>query len=180
MRKSWFKFVFVLVIVGAFFIVESGLAQLTTPRVSPYTSITQRIGLTDVTIAYHRPGVKGRKIWGGLEPYGLSPGASFGSGNPYPWRAGANENTTISFTNDVTIEGEPLAAGTYGLHMIISEGDTSLFSPPPISPIGRSIMSGMLLAVSTQANDFENDVPKSMQSIILGSISLFRIVGGVT
>ncbi len=129
MRKSWFKLVLVLVIVGAFFIVESGLAQLTTPRVSPYTSITQRIGLTDVTIAYHRPGVKGRKIWGGLEPYGLSPGASFGSGNPYPWRAGANENTTISFTNDVTIEEEPLAAGTYGLHMIISEGDwTIIFS----------------------------------------------------
>ena len=48
MRKSWFKLVLVLVIVGAFFIIESGLAQLTTPRVSPYTSITQRIGLTDI------------------------------------------------------------------------------------------------------------------------------------
>ncbi|MCB9898867.1 MAG: DUF2911 domain-containing protein [Planctomycetes bacterium] len=75
-------------------------------RESPAASVTQRIGLTDVTVSYHRPGVKGRTIFGGLVPYGEL------------WRAGANENTTIAFSHDVTIEGKPLAAGTYGLHMI--------------------------------------------------------------
>ncbi len=62
--------------------------------------MTQRIGITDITITYHRPLVNGRKIWGGLVPYGQV------------WRAGANENTIITFPNDVMIEGKPLAAGT--------------------------------------------------------------------
>lgn len=85
------------------------------PAVSPAASVTQRIGITDITINYHRPGVKGREIWGTrLAPY---------NGKPFPWRAGANDNTTISFTNDVTIEGQKLAAGTYGVHMLPSEGD---------------------------------------------------------
>jgi tetratricopeptide (TPR) repeat protein len=95
--------------------IETAYAQLELPRVSPAASITQRIGLTDVTITYHRPGVKGREIWGtNLAPY---------DGNPVPWRAGANDNTTISFTHEVTIEGAELAAGTYGLHTFPSAGD---------------------------------------------------------
>jgi tetratricopeptide (TPR) repeat protein len=68
--------------------------------------VTQRIGLTDITITYHRPEVGGREIWGKTVPYGKV------------WRAGANENTTINFADDVTVEGKPLPAGTYGLHMI--------------------------------------------------------------
>jgi tetratricopeptide (TPR) repeat protein len=68
-----------------------------------------------VTITYHRPAVKSRQIWGGLVP--------FDGGKPIPWRAGANENTTISFTHDVLIEGKRLGAGTYGLHMIPSVKD---------------------------------------------------------
>ena len=76
--------------------------------------VTQRIGITDITINYHRPLIKGRKVWGGLVPYGQ------------PWRAGANENTTISFSDPVTIEGQPLAAGTYGLHMIPTETDWTI------------------------------------------------------
>jgi len=95
------------------------LAQvgLTLPRPSQYASVTQRIGLTDITITYHRPGVKERKIWDGLVPYDRV------------WRAGANENTTISFTDEVTIEGQKLPADTYGLHMIPTEGSwTVIFS----------------------------------------------------
>jgi hypothetical protein len=80
--------------------------ELNIPRVSQRGSVTQRIGLTDITIAYHRPVVGGREIWGKVVPYGKV------------WRAGANENTTISFSNDVSVEGKPLPAGTYGLHMI--------------------------------------------------------------
>jgi len=78
------------------------------PRVSPAASTSQRIGLTDITVVYHRPGVKGRQIWGGVVPW------------DQVWRAGANENTTLSFTSAVTIGGKTLPAGTYGLHMLPS------------------------------------------------------------
>lgn len=76
------------------------------PRPSQRAQITQRVGITDVTISYHRPLVNNRKVWDALVPYGKV------------WRAGANENTTISFSDPVTIEGKPLDKGTYGLHMI--------------------------------------------------------------
>ena len=91
--------------------------QLNLPLQSQKAVITQRLGITDITIVYHRPLADGRKIWGGLVPYGQV------------WRAGANENTTINFPNDVTVEGKPLAAGTYGLHMIPGENEfTVIFS----------------------------------------------------
>jgi hypothetical protein len=79
---------------------------LTLPDASQRASITQRLGTTDIAISYHRPLANGRKVWGGIVPYGQV------------WRAGANENTTISVTDPVSIEGQPLAKGTYGLHMI--------------------------------------------------------------
>ncbi|MFQ5708137.1 MAG: DUF2911 domain-containing protein [bacterium] len=123
----------VLIVLVSLFLLHSqelfAQQRLDLPRVSPHAVVTQRIGLTDVTIDYHRPGVKGREIWGKLVPYGLVPGTPFGSGNPYPWRAGANENTTITFTDDVTIEGQKLAAGIYGLFLIPTESDwTIIFS----------------------------------------------------
>jgi hypothetical protein len=80
--------------------------QLDLPRPSPKATVSQTVGLTDVTIAYCRPGVKGRVIWGGLVPY------------DQVWRTGANEATTITFADDVTIEGTTLPAGTYGLFTI--------------------------------------------------------------
>src|SRR5256885_16124922 len=80
--------------------------ELRLPTLSQRAITTQRIGLTDITINYCRPLVGGREIWGKAVPYGA------------PWRAGANENTTIAFTDDVSVEGHALAAGTYGLHTI--------------------------------------------------------------
>src|SRR5213082_3707874 len=78
---------------------------------------TQRIALPATTLNYHRPLVNGRKIWGGLVPYGKV------------WRAGANENTTIEFSDDVSVEGKPLAKGLYGLHMIPNQDScTVIFS----------------------------------------------------
>lgn len=92
-------------------------ALLDLPRPSQHAEIVQRLGITDITISYHRPLANGRKIWGGLVPYGQV------------WRAGANENTTITFTDPVTVEGKPLLAGTYGLHMIPGENEwTVIFS----------------------------------------------------
>ena len=87
------------------------------PAASQQAEISQRIGLTNITIHYHRPLAKDRKIWNGLVPYGKV------------WRAGANENTAITFSDPVLIEGKPLAKGTYGLHMIPNADEwTIIFS----------------------------------------------------
>jgi hypothetical protein len=87
------------------------------PLSSQKAEVSQRIGITDITIRYHRPLAKDRKIWIGLVPYGKV------------WRAGANENTTISFSDPVVIEGKPLDKGTYGLHMIPNTDEwTIIFS----------------------------------------------------
>ena len=79
-------------------------AQVETPQPSPFSKVEQKVGLTDITIEYSRPSVKDRQIFGGLEPYG---------GNV--WRTGANKNTTIEFSDDVTIAGTPVKAGKYAI-----------------------------------------------------------------
>jgi len=95
-------------------------------RVSPKASVSQNIAtFAEIRIDYSRPGVNGREVWGQLVPYGLAPNA-FGNGKPMPWRAGANENTTISLSHDVLVEGQPLKAGIYGLHMIPGENDVTI------------------------------------------------------
>ncbi|MCJ7596621.1 MAG: DUF2911 domain-containing protein, partial [Desulfobacterales bacterium] len=89
--------------------------------------VMQRLGLdTDITIQYSRPGVKGREIWGKLVPYGLAPGNRYSDNKPYPWRAGANENTTIEFSKDVLVEGKALPAGKYSIHMIPGEKEWTI------------------------------------------------------
>ena len=84
------------------------------PRLSPGAAVSQTIGMTEVEIHYSRPGVKGRKIWGGLVPYGEV------------WRTGANENTTLQVSTPFKLEGHELPAGTYGLQTIPGEGDWTL------------------------------------------------------
>ena len=90
-------------------------------------AVSERVGLTDVTIHYDRPGVKGRegKIWGQLIPVGYTD-QGFGSSKAAPWRAGANENTTIEFSNDVKIEGQPLPAGRYGFFVAYDPNECTL------------------------------------------------------
>jgi hypothetical protein len=83
-------------------------AQIEVPRPSPRASVTQTVGTTKVTIDYHRPGVKGRTIWGGLVPYDAA------------WRMGANEATTISFSDPVKVNGKDVPAGTYSFFAIPS------------------------------------------------------------
>ena len=82
------------------------LAQVDLPALSQSASVTQRIGTTDITIEYHRPGVKGRAIWGGLVPYDKT------------WRMGANQATTIEFSDPVSIEGNAVPAGKYSFFAI--------------------------------------------------------------
>jgi hypothetical protein len=83
------------------------------------------MGLVKVSVTYSSPHVNGREIWGNVVSYGLT---NFNVGkssaqNPSPWRAGANENTTITFSHDLLVEGQSIKAGTYGLHMIPGEDD---------------------------------------------------------
>jgi TolA-binding protein len=80
--------------------------QLKTPQDSPRARVMQTVGLTEITVDYHRPAVNGRKVWGDLVAYNDV------------WRAGANENTTVTFSTDVKVGGKALKAGTYGLHML--------------------------------------------------------------
>jgi hypothetical protein len=93
-------------IVLALLVALPSFAQVRTPRASPNASLMQTVGLTDITIKYSRPGKKGRTILGGLVPY------------DQVWRTGANEATTISFSDDVTINGQKLAKGTYAFFTI--------------------------------------------------------------
>jgi Protein of unknown function (DUF2911)/Tetratricopeptide repeat len=99
-------------------------AQLDTPRGSQMASVMQRIGTTDITITYSRPSVNGREIWGKLVPYGMN-NLGFGTSKAAPWRAGANENTTITFSHDAKVEGKTIEAGTYGLHINVKDADNA-------------------------------------------------------
>lgn len=97
--------------------IKAQYSQLDLPRESQHATVLQRIGTTDITVDYNRPSVKGRVVWGEIVPY------------DQVWRAGANENTTFTTTNDIQVEGKPLPAGTYGLHMIPTKGEwTIIFS----------------------------------------------------
>jgi Protein of unknown function (DUF2911) len=87
---------------------ETALGELALPRASQKATLTQTVGFTQITVTYSRPAVKGRRIWGGLIAY------------DQVWRTGANEATTITFSTDVMVEGQKLAAGTYSLHTIPS------------------------------------------------------------
>jgi len=100
----------------------TAFAQGDGPRPSLAATASQTLGTdTDITVAYSRPGVKGRTIWGDLVPYGLAPGNSYSNDNPFPWRAGANENTTFATTGHLIVEGQRLPAGKYSVHMIPTE-----------------------------------------------------------
>jgi hypothetical protein len=89
---------------------RASFADLELPRPSPNAKLTQQVGLTDVTVDYSSPGVKGRKIWDGLVPYGKL------------WRTGANTATKITFSKDATFAGKAVPAGTYALFTIPAKG----------------------------------------------------------
>ena len=100
-------------------------AQLNLPRGSQMATVTQRVGITDISITYSRPSVNDRAIWGNLVPYGMN-NLGFGTATEAPWRAGANENTVITFSHGVEVEGQQIAAGTYGLHIEVQEDNRAV------------------------------------------------------
>ena len=93
---------FALLILCAVFAIQTN-AQITTPQPSPISKLEQKVGLTDVTLEYSRPSMRGRTIFGNLVPFNKV------------WRFGANENTKITFSEDVMVDGKPLKAGTYAI-----------------------------------------------------------------
>ena len=84
---------------------------LALPEASQAATASQRIGLTDITVKYHRPAVRQRTVWGDLVPY------------DQVWRAGANQNTVLSFSTPFSVGGQQLPAGDYGLHMIPTKAE---------------------------------------------------------
>jgi tetratricopeptide (TPR) repeat protein len=104
--------------------VDTVAQGITTPRTpSPGSTVSQTIGISTVTVTYSRPSIKGREVWGKLVPYGWNK-ETFGAGNLAPWRAGANENTVITFSHDATVQGKPVPKGTYGLFFVVNQDNT--------------------------------------------------------
>jgi hypothetical protein len=135
-RLYVFLFAFVVVTVGAL----SATAQVRTPRPSQKASVMQTIGVTDVTITYSRPGVKGRKIWGDplpeqtasvkgeatLDDQRIRPKDAVIVPYGHMWRTGANEATMFEVTDDVLINGQKLTAGSYSLHTIPTKDEWTI------------------------------------------------------
>jgi hypothetical protein len=98
-------------------------AQMDVPAAggNPRATIKETVGISDITLSYSRPDVAGRegKVWGTLVSYGFSTNSFITNRPTSPWRAGANDNTTISFEHDVKLEGKSVPAGTYGIHMAV-------------------------------------------------------------
>lgn len=115
---------FSMVLVWVLLCGATAFAQMRVPAPSPAASTSQVIGATKVSIEYSAPGVKGREIWGGLQPYDKV------------WRAGANAATAITFQDDVTFAGKDVKAGTYSLFVTPKkDGDWSVY----LDPSGKSV-----------------------------------------
>ena len=102
--------------------------DIPSPGNNPHASITEEVGITSITLKYSRPDLNGRegKIWGTLVPYGFN-NTSFNAPKPSaPWRAGANENTTIQFEHDVKVEGQPIKAGIYALFIAVEKEEATI------------------------------------------------------
>ncbi|HEY6435984.1 MAG TPA: DUF2911 domain-containing protein [Ignavibacteriaceae bacterium] len=121
--------------------------NLTLPDASQHATVMQQVGLTEIKIDYHRPGVKERQVWGVLVPYNQV------------WRAGANENTTISFSTEVIIARKNVPAGIYGLHMIPTETDWTIILSRDYRAWGSFFyIEGndlMRFTVTPQSSDFQ-------------------------
>ena len=105
----WFAIAIISVLVT-----KTGISQLEIPQASPRGKVEQKVGLMNVSVSYSRPGIKGRKIFGGLLPFGQE------------WRTGANDRTTITFSDSVKLEGHDVPAGTYALFTIPGEQEWTI------------------------------------------------------
>lgn len=136
MKRNLISFITVLTFVLALASLASAQARPPLPRPSSKAAVMQTVGTTDIGIAYSRPAIKGRKVFGDW-PTKVEGEATLDDGrirpegaplvpNDHIWRAGANEATLFTVADDVLINGQPLAAGKYSLHMIPSKGDWTI------------------------------------------------------
>lgn len=158
------KQVVIFIALFAFLVPISAQQNLTLPQASQQAMISQRVGLTDITVNYHRPAVNGREILGGLVPY------------DQVWRAGANENTTISFSTDVTVEGNNVAAGTYGLHMIPTKTSWTIIFSKDNAAWGSFFYNqandALRFTVNPEQNDFQEWLSYSFDQLTANSATL--------
>jgi len=120
-RFTRFTLALLLVVQGVSLFAQA----VTTPRaLSPAAMVGQTVGISTVTVTYSRPSVKGRDIWGAQVPYGYTV-IPFGTANPAPWRAGANENTVITFSHPAKVEGRGVPAGSYGLFFAVNKDNSA-------------------------------------------------------
>ncbi len=122
MKTSNYLAIFLMVFVICFGFSSLVKAQGEQPKKSPRATVSQVVGVdTKVTIDYSRPAMRGRDIYWDVVPNGMEEPNNYSDNKPFPWRAGADQNTTIEFNNDLEIEGKSVPAGKYSLHMIPSE-----------------------------------------------------------
>ena len=133
------------------------------PRTSQGAMIKQVVGLSDITITYHRPGVKGRAIWGGLLPYNQI------------WRAGANEPTLITFSDPVTVGGKKLNAGTYRMLVVPTQQDWTVIFNSETKNWGTvydSTFDVLKLAVKPEAGPMEEWLSFSFKDLTPSSATV--------
>lgn len=175
--------------VSFIFCVAAANAQgITTPRTpSPAAMVQQTVGISTITVKYSRPSVKGREIWGKLVPYGWNV-QQFGLGNSAPWRAGANENTTIQFSHDAEVEGQSVPAGTYGLTFVINQDNTgevilskdyrswgSFFYDPAHDQMRAKIQLHSNSFTEMLTYDFMNDTKTSTELVLNWELKQFPV-----
>ncbi|MEJ7849369.1 MAG: DUF2911 domain-containing protein [Pyrinomonadaceae bacterium] len=151
------KLILLLAITTIFSI--TAFAQLTLPNASQRQEIVQTVGDVKVSIVYHRPNIKGRKVWGGLVPYGEV------------WRTGANNATTIEFSGDVTIAGQKLLRGKYSLHTIPTESDWTIIFNKESNQWGSFTYDAKLDALRVTAKPVPAELRETM------SIDIDKVTG---
>ncbi|HEX7357087.1 MAG TPA: DUF2911 domain-containing protein [Ignavibacteriaceae bacterium] len=140
-----------LILVNVIFLSVILYAQeFRTPRPSPDATVSQFIGVTKVSVDYSSPAVKGRKIWGELVPFGEV------------WRTGANEATTITFSDPVSINGNELSAGTYGIHMIPGANEWEIIFSKDVPVDGSSTLDPKKEALRIKVKPVENPFTERM------------------
>jgi len=140
-----------LILVNVIFLSVILYAQeFRTPRPSPDATVSQFIGVTKVSVDYSSPAVKGRKIWGELVPFGEV------------WRTGANEATTITFSDPVSINGNELSAGTYGIHMIPGVNEWEIIFSKDVPVDGSSTFDPKKEALRIKVKPVENPFTERM------------------
>jgi len=163
--KIFYSFAFLL-IASAF-----SFGQVNLPKQSQKQEVRQTVGDTTVSIVYSRPNVRGRKVWGGLVPYNEV------------WRAGADENTTVEFTRDVTINGKALPVGKYGFHVLPTENEMTLIFSKDNDKWGsfsyRAENDALRLTVKPTKSQFEESLSYYFSDVTVSSAKVSLAWGDI-